>query len=171
VVGTDADVLTVRYYLDMGSLQATNNYADFFTEMGLGNAHAPDSPAGGAADVLAFGMTYGINGADDHPYFFDGLNWNRCDQITTVNRWNYFFMDIGSTSVTVRNDATGESQMFAREYLGGFDHVSHRTIDNDAASQEMYSDTTYITGGDIVPEPMTLSLLAMGGLILLRRRR
>jgi hypothetical protein len=171
VVGPDDDVLTVSFYLDMGSLQFTNNYADFFTEMGLGNAHAPTSPAGGAADVLAFGMTYGINGFDDQPYFFDGVNWNRCDQITTVQRWNKFFMDISSTTVTLRNDATGDSQTFARQYLGAFDTVSHRTIDNDGQSQEMWADTTYITGGNIVPEPATLSLCVLGGLALLRRRR
>lgn len=114
-----------------------------------------------ASDVklsLAWKTRYWDNGGENIVIeFHDGADWNTVDTLTTAS-----------------TGSSGSPWTFTQEYdLSGYTLTGTsqtiRMTSNIGSSDWVYFDEIKITG--IIPEPASLSLLALSGLGLLRRRR
>jgi hypothetical protein len=123
-----------------------------FVELSRGNVHAPAGNSPTVVPVLAFGWTYGLNGASWHPYYFDGQIWRKVDPITQTSNWNFLFMRVRSTQVYLegREGASG-SVTYSRAYTGAFDRITIRTQSNDGSTRSF--DDIYLDGGWVVTPP------------------
>lgn len=151
VRGTDANPLSllVEYYLNTSG---SYTLADVFAELSMGDVRAPSSNSATVLPVLAFGMTAGIHGAAGYPRFFDGKNWNNVTSISISNNWNTLGMAVKAATVVLsgQGEANGTSTL-ARQYTGGFDRISFRTVWNDNAGRWRAIDGVSLSGGEVYP--------------------
>lgn len=157
VVASDSNSLDVIFYVHMNSTSANLKYGDAFIEISKGDVHAPGGSSPTVIPVLAFGVTYGINGAIKCPYFFDGKNWIQISGATSVTGWNFFEMSVKSSTCLLSEFKVGTYVgTVARQYTGGFDRVSLRTVNNQGDWRSL--DDVYLTGGlAIPPAPPTIT--------------
>lgn len=136
-----------------------------FTELTLDMDVCPDL-SGTAADGLAFGF---LGGTD--LMVFDGLNWVDSGlDFRTDLKWNTTRLHVYDTHVVAESNGVLSDQIL-REYEGDFNSVGVRNPGNDGTWRTI--DDLWVTDGQLVPEPATLALLALGlpWLVLLLRRR
>ena len=150
VRGTNADPLELLYqtYLNTGNSYSS---ADVFVELSKGDVHAPAGSSSTVVAVLAFGLTAGLqsHGPAAYPRFFDGKNWNQVAGIHTTNSWNYFYMAVKDSTVSLEGrQSAGGAAILARLYTGGFDRISFRTGYNTVQWRAL-GDVS-LTGGDIL---------------------
>jgi hypothetical protein len=113
-------------------------------------------------------------------YFFNGLQWVRTSAGTTTgyNRmWAEMFFDGGDNQwkVRIREELQG---LIAGPYnlafdptVLGFDTISWTELNSGQNwSGGAAGDDVFLVGGTVVPEPMTMALLAIGLPFILRRR-
>jgi len=150
VLGSDESPLELLYrtYMRSGAVEQ----ADLFVELSKGEVHAPLTNSSTVLPVIAFGMTAGINGVRDRPYFFDGQSWHQVYEIRASDNYNDFYMKVRTEQVDLegRNRATGSTTL-SRAYLGGFDRVTIRTYSNDGTSRAF--DDILLYGGSVFALP------------------
>jgi len=152
VIGSDSNALDAIFYVHMSTTSANLKYGDLFIELSKGDVHAPGSASPTVLSVLAFGVTYSINGATKCPYFFDGKNWIQISGATSVTGWNFFKMTVKSNTCLLSEYKTGTYVgTQTRQYTGGFDRVSLRTVNNQGDWRSL--DDVYLSGGLIMPMP------------------
>jgi hypothetical protein len=122
--------------------------------------------------ALAFGVINGWGDANNTaPYFFNGQQWIQTSLGVTTG-YNRLWMNIRSDgNVLVEERSQGQSSLYAAVYTGGFDTISVRVDNILNPSGANRIEDIYLSGGNVVPEPTTAGLLALGALGLLRRRR
>lgn len=157
VVASDANALDVIFYVHMSTTSANLKYGDVFIEVSKGDVHAPSGSSPAVLPVLAFGLTYGINIATKCPYFFDGKNWIQISGATSVTGWNFFKMTVKSNTCLLSEYKVGTYVgTVARQYTGGFDRVSLRTVNNQGDWRSL--DDVYLIGGLVAPlSPPTIT--------------
>jgi len=169
---TDDDPLESQFSMWSKNKTAERKYASVFVELSMGEVHAPgEGYSGPTLPVIAFGWARGpINGTSITPYFFDGATWKTLSSIDQSAQWNNLNMLVYSNYVKIENKSfSGVVETETIAYTGPFDHISIMSPNNDAAERAI--DDVWLRGGVYVPEPATLSLLALGGMALIRRRR
>jgi len=180
VNGTDDNGLVVSFNMDSNSSTVGERKACAFNiELSKGDVAAPAydgttySPPlpvmswgwFGDAAVTGYGLPKSAA-----PYFFNGAFWTNI-AVDQKNGLNDLTATIKTNTVIFDNsyDAYG-SDTKDRGYLGCFDTITMRSVGNDLKYRRV--DDVAIGAGELrVPEPATLSFLALGGLMLLRRRR
>ncbi len=170
VAGTNANPLIIDYYLYHNAAEQRGK-ADIYVEISLGDVHAP---ALGVVEstpipVLAYCKPYSENAAYQ---YFDGQQWYAAG-FADWGSWDELILTIKSNTVDVEKRGVNNSGPYTnvpRSYQGNFDRISIRTIDYAWTTWSSIDDLS-VVGGEAVPEPATLLVLALGGLVLLRRRR
>ena len=133
---------------------------------------------GGGAVQTGISTSRVAGGGDNNPYYFNGSSWSR----QTLGRyqsqgWSHVYLTLtpaggGGYDVSMTltgQDGTNSASLPALTYSGGFDAIRIRAL--GTTTLRSWIDDPYITGGVIIPEPATGSLLALGGLVVLRRKR
>lgn len=101
---------------------------------------------------------------------FDGLNWIDSGlDFRSDLKWNTTRLQIYDTYVIAESQSVFSDQI-PRVYTGDFNSVGIRNRRNDGTWRTI--DDVWVSDGELVPEPATLVLLALGlpWLLLLRRR-
>ncbi|MGE3180751.1 MAG: PEP-CTERM sorting domain-containing protein [Phycisphaerae bacterium] len=173
VDGTDAAPLrfSMDMYLADGGESTFWNGARHYVE--LRGYEFDGFGAGALQNLLALGVNNaaddGFNGAFYSGRVTFGSNWSSLnDEAGAPQRsagWHNLALEIGSTSISFYVDGI-LAEVEARPNAFNFDTVVLGS-DLTAAGWNSWVDNVRV---EIVPEPASLSLLALGGLAMLRRR-
>ncbi|MBI4579919.1 MAG: hypothetical protein HY718_09470 [Planctomycetes bacterium] len=118
-----------------------------------------------------------IDAGNNNPYWWNGANWIRetGGKVFAQASWNHIWLEITPNSTSGFNivahvDAfTRANPIWSNVAATGIDKIRIRSV--GTTDDNSWIDNVYVTGGEIVPEPSALLILALGGLPLLRRRR
>jgi len=188
------DNLQLRHYFNLGATGSSRARQATYMELSAGVVHAPaltDSLNALATpiNVLALGKLngnftgVGIDGNNVAPYFFNGLTWTRLTAMgaTTGNQGlsAKIYYDTNDSTwkayIHYMFGGTGSGQTVALAIdpsTVGFDTVSYNMMNaGQNPSGTLRYDDVWVAGGQVTPEPTTVGLLAIGGLLLARRRR
>ncbi|MDM8005452.1 MAG: PEP-CTERM sorting domain-containing protein [Phycisphaerae bacterium] len=163
---TDANPIVVDFYLWVDSAANRANI-DVFVELALDD-QAPSS-SGVLYNVVAFALPNSVRGTlNKQAYLYDGTNWSAGSVAPTAGGWDHMTMTIKSNTIDVAAGGASNGG-FPRTYMGNFDQINirHPVLTSAGAA---WLDNLSVTGGELIPEPATLALLALGGLFLRRRR-
>ena len=178
IEATNAAPLTAFYT----AKAQTNNRADWYFELSLGDEHAPDFAAwvaGGsvplATPIPVIAYSKPLAGSTTKTcYYFDGVKWSGAGYFDSNTIPEDFQFVITSTMValtTSNGTEAGIPYNVARFYTGNFDRVSIYTLNTIGGVGSWATiDNISITGGNIVPEPATVCVLALGAVFVRRRR-
>jgi hypothetical protein len=181
VKGTDASPLTLSTYM---IVQASGHrqYLDFTLELASGDVV---TPASGAANVVAIGRSLTYNGQNARFFTYTGDGWyDTGDAISTYSasgpgtKWWKSEITVNSTQLlwTLTSDTGGtftDTFPLPASLQGlGFDRINIRHPGAANSNTHVaYIDDLSLTGGELVPEPAGLVLLALGGLLFVRRQK
>jgi hypothetical protein len=101
-------------------------------------------------------------------YFFDGTQWVSSNSFDTNATYEQFTMTVDSNSALCNTSISGTNNDITRAYTGHFDRISLYTRDFTSTTYTVIDDLS-VVGGNIVPEPASLILLALGSMLLRRR--
>lgn len=176
LTGTDANPLSLDYWLTAGS-GTHRRRGDTIVMLSMGEIGTDftlpaiaDPALGSAIPVIAYAKPFSDNVS---LHFFDGVDWTQLTpSIDSAPLWNQINIDVGTSTVELGtsvypNYYTGVNAR-PRAYLGGFDRIS--VVYEGRAPSGTYQywvDDIEVTG---VPEPATLVFLALGTLLMRRRR-
>jgi len=189
------DNLQLRHNFNLGTTGSARQHQSTYMELSAGVVHAPaltDSLNALATpiNVLALGKLngnftgVGIDGQNVAPYFFNGQTWTRLTALGTTSTSQglsaKIYYDTNDSTwkayIHFLFGGTGTSQTVALAIdpsTVGFDTVSYNMLNatrNPSGGPLRYDDV-WVAGGQVTPEPTTVGLLAIGGLLLARRRR
>lgn len=171
--GTDANPLrmSMDMYLADGGESTFWNGARHYIEL---RGYEFDAfGAGGLENLVALGVFNNADDGFDGSYYSGrvvfGSNWNSLDEepgaAQRSNGWVNLAVEIDSSNVSFFVDGV-LAEVEARPNAFNFDSIVLGS-DLTAAGWNAWVDNVTV---EIVPEPASLSLLALGGLALLRRR-
>lgn len=172
LVGSDADPLSLDYWIWPKDL-ASRRRADVIVMLSMGEVGTDftlpavaDAPLASPIPVLAYAKPYSDN---VRMYYFDGVDWTDGGFSLDVGaQWVNIDMDVKSTTMVLSTSNYGSLAPLPRQYLGGFDRVSILYEGRSpSGGYAMAVDDLTVSG---IPEPATLALLGLGGLVFLRRR-
>jgi len=172
--GTDADPLVVQMVVDD---YTTTGYqkANLFVEMSNDSDFAPTQGDATLHSSVAFGWYTALNSNNSSAAkYFDGLNWvdtkTSAPSMWPGKRGNTYTMTIKTNTIDLElNSKTGDyTRTITRQYLGAFNQINLTQF--VAGEKPMDINQVKITGGTIVPEPVT-ALLCTGLLPLFWHRR
>lgn len=148
IIGTEGSKLIVIFVADLNRGAVATS--DIFVEISKGDWHV-DETSGVLKDVIAFGMTQGYFGPSAVPQVFDGINWVPVPKIITGDRFNQFTLEISEEEVTLSGSRRASGSVtLARNYLGGFDRISIRTVKIPGTGKRCTADDLLIQGGQIL---------------------
>jgi len=171
LVPSDANPTTLDYW--MMAPGTSRKRTDIIVAISMGEAGTDwtlpawgDAPLATAIPVVAYCMPYTDN---VRAGIFDGKKWyNSTAGLQVGSTWYNFHLEARASTLYLDHTSDGPYTV-PIEYTGGYDRVSVLYEGNSPAGAYVgYVDDLSVTG---VPEPATLSFLALGGLALLRRRR
>lgn len=120
-----------------------------------------------------------INGVQTADTAFDGLQWTNVELVLHEATWDLTvtqYYPAGAAGITTATGLGGITENFSDlPYLnvtGGW--LTQFVVDgnaNSVSSEPLTFMDNFVVAGSAIPEPGTLSLLGLGGLTLLRRRR
>ncbi len=158
-------------------------------------------PLGSAIPLLALGKlnalttsSGGANAGNTSIYFFNGIQWIRAGNVAAglatevyaeifynsgLSKWQAHIEGMAPAYVGVGSTFNNIDLAIDPSALGsGFDTVSWGEYNVNPITGTgigiaggTSADDVWVLGGDVVPEPATLGLLCLGGLVLARRRR
>jgi hypothetical protein len=167
VQATDADPLVVSAWLYINSTAARKT-SDFYFE--LANNDLAPATSGTLHNAVTVAWPYSVrSNADTSAYLYDGTNWNRTSTtIPSANTWTQLTVTIKSSAVDISVGGVN-SNGWTRTYAGTFDRINLRHVNSTGGG--LWLDDINVSGGVVVPEPMTLVLVGIGGLAPLLHRR
>ena len=169
VGGTDANPLAVQYSTYF-SHNRVHRDTDYLVELSLGDVHAPPfallSPLPNPIAVIAYS---GPRFDKKSVRYFDGQEWFQVGDSGVGGVWDTAKFNVLTSTVQLIPQGAGAA-VGARKYLGAFDRINIH-VEDDSGTNLAYLDDLSVTGGVFVPEPVSLMLLGIGGLMLMRRRR
>jgi hypothetical protein len=167
LVPSDADPTTLDYWIYSGT-GTSRKRGDVIVELSMGDVHAPMYGVVLAVPIPVLAWCKPYNDSVAFSYF-NGRQWLDSGFVAAGGLWLNANMTVSTSTVDLSIERYGPYTNIGREYTGGFDRVSILYEGRSPAGNYWYSvDDISVQG---VPEPATMSLLAIGGLAMLRRRK
>lgn len=173
LVGSDDSPLSLDFWIWPKDL-ASRRRGDVIVMLSMGEVGTDftlpavaDAPLASPIPVLAYAKPFSDN---VRMYFFNGVDWTDGGfSLDTGAAWVNIDMDVKSTTMVLSTSNYGTLAPQARQYMGGFDRVSILYEGRSpSGAYAMAVDDLTVSG---IPEPTTIALLGLGGLLLRRRRR
>jgi hypothetical protein len=151
--------------LNDGAIAVVTDGGVGFGSFGQSDTYGTDDSNNVVLDVLSIANSFGVDGAHQETIGSYSL------EIGDLIRFVFFDTGSGASATPGVGTAFGIiPEDFEVTGLGNFS-FNFRTNDAAVGTGPNDKETLYANDGNVVPEPATLALLGLGGLMIVRRRR
>ena len=175
---TDADPINMDYWAMAPGTSRKRN--DFVVALSMGEPGTDftipaidDPPLDEAIPMIAFSHPFGPGTGNVRFSRFDGKQWyNDIAGFSAGSTWYNFILRVQANTYSLERVGGPDDYLYTGlplAYTGGFDRVFVSYEGRSPSGYTGHVDDITVTSR--LPEPATLSFLALGGLMLLRRRR